>query len=208
MPGIYIIINTINGHSYIGSTNNLKVREDNHFTLLKHNKHVNSHLQNAYNKYSNDAFVFLIKEEITECDNLKELLLSREQYYIDNLKPEYNILKVAGSTLGFNHSEETKLKISNSTIGVKKSAEHAQHISDGQKGKHLTEEHKQKLSEAAKTRKQGIISIISVDGVIFTSLKEAAEILNVKYNTLLKRLKSPNFENYIYIKQRQTKQKL
>jgi hypothetical protein len=38
--------------------------------------------------------------------------ISREQYYIDLLKPEYNILKKAGSNLGFKHSEETKLIMS------------------------------------------------------------------------------------------------
>jgi group I intron endonuclease len=36
------------------------------------------------------------------------LILEREQYYLDSLKPQYNILKVAGSPLGTKHSEETK----------------------------------------------------------------------------------------------------
>jgi len=44
--------------------------------------------------------------EILEYCEKKETL-SREQYYFDLLKPEYNILKVAGSTLGFKHSVET-----------------------------------------------------------------------------------------------------
>src|SRR5580704_1475195 len=39
------------------------------------------------------------------CD--KSVLISREQFYIDNLNPRYNILKVAGSLTGFKHSEET-----------------------------------------------------------------------------------------------------
>ena len=38
-------------------------------------------------------------------------LLIREQYYLDLLKPEYNICKVAGSSLGRKHSTETILKI-------------------------------------------------------------------------------------------------
>jgi group I intron endonuclease len=33
------------------------------------------------------------------------------QHYFDQLKPEYNILKVAGSSFGFKHSEVTKFKI-------------------------------------------------------------------------------------------------
>ncbi|KAF1107984.1 hypothetical protein B8V09_03520 [Streptococcus agalactiae] len=51
------------------------------------------------------------KLEILEYCELSVLLI-REQYYIDLLKPEYNILKIAGSLKGFLHSEETKLKMS------------------------------------------------------------------------------------------------
>jgi NUMOD1 domain len=36
---------------------------------------------------------------------------AREQYYLDTLKPVYNILKIAGTSLGFKHSEESKKKI-------------------------------------------------------------------------------------------------
>ena len=48
--------------------------------------------------------------------------ISREQYYIDLLKPAYNILLVAGSRLGSKHSEETKAKISAAGIGNQNSA--------------------------------------------------------------------------------------
>lgn len=40
------------------------------------------------------------------------VLIEREQYYLDHLKPEYNILKVANSRLGSKQSEATKIKIS------------------------------------------------------------------------------------------------
>jgi group I intron endonuclease len=39
------------------------------------------------------------------------LCISREQYYLDLLKPDYNICKMAGSRLGAKQSEETKIKI-------------------------------------------------------------------------------------------------
>jgi hypothetical protein len=47
-----------------------------------------------------------------------ELLIEREQYYMDLLKPEYNICKVAGSTLGKKHTKETieKLKLSSNSV--------------------------------------------------------------------------------------------
>lgn len=57
-------------------------------------------------KYGYSEFRF----EILEYCSLEELL-KREQFYLDNYKPEYNILKVAGSTLGYQHSEASKILI-------------------------------------------------------------------------------------------------
>jgi hypothetical protein len=51
--------------------------------------------------------------EILEYCEGKELLLSREQYYLDNLKPQYNIVETAGSTLGYKHTEESLEKMIN-----------------------------------------------------------------------------------------------
>ena len=44
-------------------------------------------------------------------------LIKREQYYIDLLKPEYNILKIAGSSLGKVHTKETRAKMSSLNAG-------------------------------------------------------------------------------------------
>ena len=59
------------------------------------------------NGYSN------FKLEILEyCD--KSIVIAREQYYIDRLKPEYNISLIAGASMGGRkHSEESIQKISN-----------------------------------------------------------------------------------------------
>jgi group I intron endonuclease len=46
-------------------------------------------------------------------------VIEREQYYMDFLNPEYNILKVAGSSYGYKHTEETLSKLK----GLKRSAE-------------------------------------------------------------------------------------
>jgi group I intron endonuclease len=58
--------------------------------------------------------------EILEYCDL-DLILKREQFYIDNLKPIYNILKLAGSPFGYLHTEEAKAKISEAApFGEKK----------------------------------------------------------------------------------------
>lgn len=198
--GIYIIKNIINNKCYIGSTSHINQRKKEHFSRLYNQTHHNIHLQNSYNKYGKDAFIFEIIEVVDYKNGGKLTLLDREQYYINILKPEYNILQIAGSTLGYNHSEEIKDQISKSLLGVKKSKIHAQHIKECQKGKTLSEEHKHKLSIAAKNRKiNGHKTKIEINGTKYNSLKEASELLQIKYNTLQQRLKNPRFENYKYV---------
>lgn len=67
-----------------------------------------SRISSALLKYGYSNFSL---DVIEYCESDK--LISREQYYIDLLKPEYNILKIAGSRLGSKHSPETLLKYKN-----------------------------------------------------------------------------------------------
>lgn len=100
--GIYKIVNKINQKSYIGSSVRLVYRHKRHLSDLRTNQHHSIALQRAYNKYGESNFEFTIIEYCNDSN-----ILEREQYYIDNLKPEYNICKIAGNCLGVKHSEET-----------------------------------------------------------------------------------------------------
>lgn len=93
--GIYKITNLLNNKFYIGSSCDIRARKYLHFSMLKNNKHHSPILQRVYNKYGKKYLSF---EIIEECD--VENLIEREQYYLDSLKPEYNICKVAGRTAG------------------------------------------------------------------------------------------------------------
>lgn len=163
ISGIYKIINKINDKIYIGSSINLKRREREHINKLKKNIHNNPHLQNSWNKYGKENFKFEIIEVVED----EEKLIEREQYYLDTLNPEYNICEVAGSTLGFNHSknskekmskaargrvlnEETRKKMSESQTGRKHPEEVKDKIAKGNKGKIISEESKRKMSKAKK----------------------------------------------------------
>lgn len=100
---IYKITNLVNGDFYIGSTQNLIKRYYTHINHIRVKKNTCTLLIRAVNKYGEDNFRF---EIIEECDN--NILLEREQYYLDSLLPKYNISKVAGSNLGIKRSELVK----------------------------------------------------------------------------------------------------
>jgi len=87
--GIYKIINKLDGKYYIGSSQNITKRWYSHKTRLKHNKHWNSYLQNAYNKYGVNNFEYTIVEYV----NISELL-KVEQLYLDECKnnPDTNYM--------------------------------------------------------------------------------------------------------------------
>lgn len=105
--GIYQIRNINNNKIYIGSTINYNKRRSAHKSLLKNNKHHSIYLQNAWNKYGENSFVF---DFLIEID--KKLLIENEQFYIDTLKPQYNMLLLAGSATGHTWTEEQKRKVS------------------------------------------------------------------------------------------------
>lgn len=115
--GIYKIINITNNKLYIGSAIDLKSRKRQHWHLLNNNKHHSKYLQRSFNKYKKENFIF---ETIENCK--AEDLIKREQYYIDSLKPEYNICKIAGSKLGIkaNKSSRNKMSISHKNMDPEK----------------------------------------------------------------------------------------
>ena len=105
--GIYQILNKINGKLYIGSTSeSFRKRFNLHKYHLRNDKHKNSHLQYAWNKYGEESFEF----SIIEISEIKEEVLDREQYYIDSFDFEnlYNINPFASGGLQFD--EETLAK--------------------------------------------------------------------------------------------------
>lgn len=139
--GIYAIVNTLNGHFYIGSAVNLQDRKWLHFHSLQKDNHHSRYLQRAYNHYGTNAFRFVVVELVTN----KENLIVREQHYIDTFDPHYNIARVAGSSLGIKRSEEHRAKTSVASKGRKRkplSEEQKANISAAKKGKPMSEKHK------------------------------------------------------------------
>ncbi len=117
-PGIYRIVNLVNGKCYVGHTSNLKQRKNDHYKLLRHNKHKNNHLQDAWNLYGEINFIFEILEIIEyPLDFVKnrkqyaEYLCPYEQKWIDYYNAAdgdygYNEAPVSKSLLGYKHKPD------------------------------------------------------------------------------------------------------
>ena len=125
--GIYIIENKVNSKKYIGSAKNITKRWYTHKYTLRVNKHDNSYLQYAWNKYGEENFEFKILEIVSIED-----LIVREQFHMDIFKVYerkygYNLSKTAGNTLGFKFSDESKLKMSIAKKGKPSSRKNYKH---------------------------------------------------------------------------------
>ena len=142
-PGIYALFQRSTLRTYVGSAINLRRRMQVHKRLLKNGKHYNKFLQRTWTKYGEKDFSFLILEN---CE--RDLLIEREQWFLDGLKPEFNSCPIAGSTEGRVHSLETREKISRSLTGGTRSDETKVRMSRAQTGRTISDEHKANLSRS------------------------------------------------------------
>jgi group I intron endonuclease len=143
--GIYAIEGPNNG-IYVGSAKSIAVRFRQHRWALDHNRHLNRHLQAAWNKYGADAFIFSILEEVLDAKQL----IAAEQRWLDTTFATrakqciYNICIQAGNTLGdarrgIRHSLESRLRMSAAqkkavaTKGKTLNAVHTRSVTDEEK---------------------------------------------------------------------------
>lgn len=110
MIGIYMIKNIVDNKVYIGRSKSINLRFSSHKSNLRKNKHINKHLQNAWNKYGEDNFEFSV---IEICETIQDTY-KKEIFYIDKYKScnrdmGYN-LSYGGEGSG-EWSEESKEKL-------------------------------------------------------------------------------------------------
>jgi group I intron endonuclease len=120
---VYAIKNKTNGKMYVGSALDYKSRVKLHKSQLKRRVHHSVLLQRAVEKYGIDNFDFFVLEVVS-----KDSLIQREQHYMNVYQSfdsslGYNVAPIAGSTLGFKHSEDSVRKNRERQIGVKQPKE-------------------------------------------------------------------------------------
>jgi group I intron endonuclease len=152
--------------------------------------------------------------EILEyCD--PNILLVREQYYLDLLKPEYNQLNIAGSSLGYKHTMETLIKfkarrfssetltnLAKAATGRVLSKEVRGKISMARKGIKLSDETRAKLSAIGTARIGIVVEVINtVSGVIkqYATLTLAALALGVSRTAVKKAMESGKLLKKTYV---------
>ncbi|GAA5111620.1 hypothetical protein GCM10023339_13810 [Alloalcanivorax gelatiniphagus] len=126
--GIYLIHNNVNGKQYVGSGMDLGKRLA---TYYFPSRLVDSrYISNSILKYGHDNFSVVILYVLGDTGtSTKTNVILKEQDYINLYKPVLNLNPIAGSSMGFKHSEESKRL-----------------MSEFRKGKPLSEKTKKRLS--------------------------------------------------------------
>ncbi len=163
---IYTIRNLLDGTQYIGSTIHLSVRWAKHKRDLRkaahdalsgqpeRQHHKNLHLQRAWVRDGEDAFVFEVMEECPP-----DLLREREQYYLDTATtPLYNIARdTAAPMRGRKQTPEHIAKriaaVTPQNVGRQASAETRAKLSAVHRGRKRSPETRANMSAAAKAKK-------------------------------------------------------
>lgn len=202
--GIYRWVNIESGKSYIGSSVNLWRRFNQYYSLKFLTKYAKSSI--IYKTLLKQGYSKFRLEILEYCE--PAVVIKREQYYLDLLKPDYNILKTAGSSLGFKHTKETLAKIAAAKIGNRafKGKNHTLetriNIAAARKGKNFSPETLVKLVAAksgeknpmyGKAKPEGagkpnniitILDLLTNERTKYDSINEAAKALGIRQTTI------------------------
>ena len=149
LSGVYLWYNNTNSKYYIGQASNLGGKKEGRLVRYYHNSYVSKYskgkskslILKAILKYGLESFSLAVLEY---CDI--EFLDEREQFWLDFLKPEYNILKFVKSSRGYTHSPESLKKMKGKRPQFKPSLAHRLKISISNKNRVYTEAYRNGVS--------------------------------------------------------------
>lgn len=197
MQGVYLIRCKSENKIYIGVSNNIRNRYNQHMSLLNKNKHPNMYLQSAFNQFGKNDFCCEILYEAKNPNVPKKELYDLEIYYIslynsNNRNYGYN-LESGGNSKG-RVADETRHRLSKSLkgrkspcywTGKKMSQELRDKMSQNRKGKPSHWRGKKQTKEHAEKRARTQIGKVWVNnGEVsrFVSKEECKTLLEQGFN--------------------------
>ena len=204
--GVYLFINKITNKLYVGSSIILSKRMASHFYHANSNKDTNIILYRAMRKYNLENFSLAIlefcKSDIIVCSDL-------EKKWIDFYNPDYNVLKIPGSSSGFRHSIDTINKLkqlfkkeNHPKFGNKNSVETNLAISKGIKEFYRNHNHQAKGKKGILSAQYGIGGLPfglvfcynkTGEELIFPTINGAKQHFKVRWSTIKKNLDTQNW---------------
>lgn len=197
MVSIYKITNLINGNFYIGASNNVKRRTRQHFLR---NPYGHSKLfDDEIKKFGRKSFTVEVLEECEEAHRN-----DREQYYINKLRPAYNVI-CRGSSRDKDFCESVSVGTKKWWAELPKETQQKiiKQLTGQPKGHVVSKETRQKISKKLAGRKiprdivekqrAGVIAYwqqhkrpptrgnskkVVCDGVLYSSMKSLAQAIN------------------------------
>lgn len=157
--GVYLLLNTVTGKPYIGSTVDLVFREKQHFSGLRNNSHANRKLANSWALHGEGAFKFTPLLICAKKD--LEFYEQRAMDAYDSVANGYNIVPKAkkGWALGMRHTDEARKKMAEKATGRVMSRESVEKSRlgnigkiTGRKGIPISPDIRAKISATLKTR--------------------------------------------------------
>ena len=149
--GIYQILNTITGKSYIGSSIKIRNRVRAHLKALKRGNHYYK-LQSAWDKHGASAFSVVVLELVT---NTSELLKREHALIVEHgtMSNGYNIVEQHGKNrLGATNTEEHRQKLSKALTGTKHSQEEIEANRERSRLRWQDPQYRERMKLAAKER--------------------------------------------------------
>lgn len=199
--GVYIWINKKNNKSYVGSSKNLgdnkKGRLTRYFwkSVLNRKDHT-SLIFKAINKYGHSSFILGILEY---CE--PKFLITKENFYLKKLKPEYNILKQAYESTNFTHSLDSLIKMRKPRPYYKPSQLQKDIVSKTQKGKIVSLETREKISKGLSLTIYVYDSIHKTLLYTFPSITLAKKKLHISTRTIHKYMhKNIAYKGFLFFK--------
>jgi group I intron endonuclease len=228
--GYYRITHRPTGYFYVGSSQNVSRRIQRHRAELEQGIHVNKNLQQIFTNWNDFSVETFPTETLDEARAGEQRLLDRHigavgccnvstsatngfagvRPYVPKETRIKNLEKATEARRGAALSEEHKSKLSHAHTGKVLSNEHRAALSKAKTGSSLSDSHREAIRQGnlGKTRtdefKRGVGELksrkVSINGVIYPSLKAASSAVGFSDVTVRKRLNdNVNYVEWFYL---------